>query len=450
MGTPSAPCRPSSPPRPLRRPAPMASPPGGASERLPYRAPRLVGSMPHTEAADREMPGFPCSASDRRAGRHSLTGSLGSVGGARRCGARLRSSRPQQAAARLARRMSFAMVWGAAEGRDGVLGAEGACAARRRLEAASADPHGISLGAIPRREAISGGRSCAAGRGCRDAAATRVGCRPARARPHPRRWRRPGRPPRPPKRTPRRRRPRPEQPWRLLVLSSRYFPPGPAGSRGRASRDATATSDATSVTSGASIPSSAPTHGNRRRQGGPAARHAPDRCHTVVEVMRSARLAATGSQLPPGGAARGRRPQPNRCDAGRSRLSAALRVGGRRDAGAADHASRADSMVERDRRQPEPRSGQSRRTERLAHVEVPASIPADCSGPVDARLNACRDSVPSGFTARFAAHGCYRQAGSLRLRARKNIVVDGEGAGSAFDAWRIQRGSDIRLGISPT
>jgi hypothetical protein len=87
---------------------------------------------------------------------------------------------------------------------------------------------------------------------------------------------------------------------------------------------------------------------------------------------------------------------------------------------------------------------------------VPASIAADCSHPVDAEINRFLASVPDGYTVRFAAGGCYRQADSLWLRRRRDIVLDGNGATFAFDTttgltrlyrsnWRILGGAGITL-----
>lgn len=89
-------------------------------------------------------------------------------------------------------------------------------------------------------------------------------------------------------------------------------------------------------------------------------------------------------------------------------------------------------------------------------ISVPASIPSDCSRPVDAELNRFLASVSDGSTVRFAADGCYRQADSLWLRDRRDIVLDGNGATFAFDTitgltvffrsnWRILGGSGITL-----
>ena len=89
-------------------------------------------------------------------------------------------------------------------------------------------------------------------------------------------------------------------------------------------------------------------------------------------------------------------------------------------------------------------------------VDLPGSIAADCSRPVDVQLNAWLASVPDGSTARFAKGGCYRQADSLWLRDRHDVVVDGNGATFAFDMtsnltqyyrsnWRVLRGAGVTL-----
>lgn len=84
---------------------------------------------------------------------------------------------------------------------------------------------------------------------------------------------------------------------------------------------------------------------------------------------------------------------------------------------------------------------------------IPASIPADCSRPVETDIKAFLATVPDGATAVFAKNGCYAQDGSIEVNDRSGLTL--EGNGSTFKAvtpgdpcranWRIQSGSNITL-----
>lgn len=84
---------------------------------------------------------------------------------------------------------------------------------------------------------------------------------------------------------------------------------------------------------------------------------------------------------------------------------------------------------------------------------VPAGIASDCSEPVDRAVNAWLAGLPSNATARFRKGGCYAQDGTLLLRDRRGLTVDGQG--STFKAvtpgddnranWRISGGRDVHL-----
>ncbi len=63
-----------------------------------------------------------------------------------------------------------------------------------------------------------------------------------------------------------------------------------------------------------------------------------------------------------------------------------------------------------------------------AAYTVPASIPADCSRDVTAEIVAWIASVPDGSTLFFTPHGCYRVDGTIRLRFRNRLTLDGQGA----------------------
>lgn len=88
-----------------------------------------------------------------------------------------------------------------------------------------------------------------------------------------------------------------------------------------------------------------------------------------------------------------------------------------------------------------------------ATYDVPASIAADCSRPVDAEIRSWLASVPDNAVARFAASGCYGQDGTIVVADRTDLTIDGNG--STFKAltvgdigrrnWRVQGGSGITL-----
>jgi hypothetical protein len=85
---------------------------------------------------------------------------------------------------------------------------------------------------------------------------------------------------------------------------------------------------------------------------------------------------------------------------------------------------------------------------------LPASIPADCSRPVQAEIARFLAAVPDGGTVEFAKGGCYAQADTISVDDRRGLVIDGNG--STFRAvgddvslcrpnWRVQGGADIVL-----
>jgi hypothetical protein len=59
---------------------------------------------------------------------------------------------------------------------------------------------------------------------------------------------------------------------------------------------------------------------------------------------------------------------------------------------------------------------------------VPATIASDCSKDVTTALNAWMASVADGSTLHFRAGDCYRVDGTLMLRDRHDLTVDGNGA----------------------
>jgi hypothetical protein len=84
---------------------------------------------------------------------------------------------------------------------------------------------------------------------------------------------------------------------------------------------------------------------------------------------------------------------------------------------------------------------------------APASMTADCSVAVDAKINSWLASVPDGSVAQFAPGGCYGYTGTMDIADRSNLVIDGNGstfkALSVGDphriAWKIDAGSNITL-----
>jgi hypothetical protein len=59
---------------------------------------------------------------------------------------------------------------------------------------------------------------------------------------------------------------------------------------------------------------------------------------------------------------------------------------------------------------------------------APASIPADCSRDVTAELVAWIASVPDNSTLYFAPNGCYRVDGTIQLKYRNGLTLEGRGA----------------------
>ena len=58
----------------------------------------------------------------------------------------------------------------------------------------------------------------------------------------------------------------------------------------------------------------------------------------------------------------------------------------------------------------------------------PASIKANCSVAVDAKLNAWLATVPDNSTIQFGPGRCYGQDGTITLTGRKGLIIDGQGA----------------------
>jgi len=59
---------------------------------------------------------------------------------------------------------------------------------------------------------------------------------------------------------------------------------------------------------------------------------------------------------------------------------------------------------------------------------VPATIAANCSRDVSAELQAFIDAAPDGSTLAFAPNACYRVDGTLRIRHRNHLVLEGNHA----------------------
>jgi hypothetical protein len=72
--------------------------------------------------------------------------------------------------------------------------------------------------------------------------------------------------------------------------------------------------------------------------------------------------------------------------------------------------------------------------------EVPASIAADCSRPVDQDVNRFIAGVPDHSEVRFRRNGCYGHDGTFTVTDRRGITIDGNG--STFKA--LTPGTDIR------
>jgi hypothetical protein len=89
-------------------------------------------------------------------------------------------------------------------------------------------------------------------------------------------------------------------------------------------------------------------------------------------------------------------------------------------------------------------------------VAVPDTIASDCSVPVEAALNAFLANVPGNATVKFAPGGCYAQAGSIKLRDKSDVTIDGQGATfrsatentalkGAVPNWMLVRGRNVRI-----
>ena len=62
------------------------------------------------------------------------------------------------------------------------------------------------------------------------------------------------------------------------------------------------------------------------------------------------------------------------------------------------------------------------------HVTVPASIPADCSAPVQEQLASFVDAQPDGGTIEFPAGGCYAQDDRIVVREKRDLTIDANGS----------------------
>jgi hypothetical protein len=84
---------------------------------------------------------------------------------------------------------------------------------------------------------------------------------------------------------------------------------------------------------------------------------------------------------------------------------------------------------------------------------VPASIPDDCSVPVEGEIMAWLASVPDGSTAQFGAGRCYGQDDTITLADRNGLVIDGQGSefraltpgGSHRASWRFVNGGNLTV-----
>ncbi|MGY1716254.1 hypothetical protein ACI78R_17450 [Geodermatophilus sp. SYSU D01106] len=86
---------------------------------------------------------------------------------------------------------------------------------------------------------------------------------------------------------------------------------------------------------------------------------------------------------------------------------------------------------------------------------IPLDIPGDCSTDVTDEVNAWITSVPDDSTILFEESACYRVDGTLELKGRHGLVVEGNSATfKAFDEapeytnraqWYLEYGSDITL-----
>jgi hypothetical protein len=96
-----------------------------------------------------------------------------------------------------------------------------------------------------------------------------------------------------------------------------------------------------------------------------------------------------------------------------------------------------------------------------AVLTVPAGVAADCSVNVTPALQAWIDAAPDGSTLQFAPGACYRTDGTLLVKARVGLTLDGRGAtfkqvtnGSELvnpslvrsrSVWALQQNRDITM-----
>lgn len=94
-------------------------------------------------------------------------------------------------------------------------------------------------------------------------------------------------------------------------------------------------------------------------------------------------------------------------------------------------------------------------------VAVPATIPGDCSRPVEVDLNRLFRSVKDGSTVLFPPKRCYAQDRTIVVADRRNITIDGHGStfkritppnptqppapNTANASWRIIRGDGVTM-----
>lgn len=61
-------------------------------------------------------------------------------------------------------------------------------------------------------------------------------------------------------------------------------------------------------------------------------------------------------------------------------------------------------------------------------VNVPSSMPSDCSGDITDKLNSWLATVPDGSTIVFARNGCYQLDRTFHIDNRENLILEGNGA----------------------
>ena len=89
-------------------------------------------------------------------------------------------------------------------------------------------------------------------------------------------------------------------------------------------------------------------------------------------------------------------------------------------------------------------------------VTVPASIPSDCSAPVEGQIMNFLRSVPDGTTVHFPHEGCYAEDNTILIADRSHLTIDGQG--STFEKrsppnlavvsnanWRIAGGTAVTV-----